>query len=182
MREIILTTVPHTGTHTMHYLFGELGGIPVWWCHFEKASLNLLNALIRHDEFDWNEFVHVQTFRSDESTRESFERRRAGKKIETDYFDKCNQIRDGLTIKMLKPIVINIEAPIAQKTEEAMKVFKRVGIEPSPEAIEFMKTWPKVNSYEDPFEGGRKDAVQKQLRPRYISELIETLEERKYGT
>jgi hypothetical protein len=46
MKKILLQTMPHTGTHTMHYLFNVLGGIDVIWHHWEHTgSTTVLRTL-----------------------------------------------------------------------------------------------------------------------------------------
>lgn len=78
--------MPHTGTHTMHYLFNVLGGIEVWWHHWEKSCLQDIDIAMH---INWKDFVFVRTHREALETARSYEKRAVSIEAGTKYYNEC---------------------------------------------------------------------------------------------
>lgn len=144
MKKILLQTLPHTGTHCLHHLFGVLGGIEVVWHHWEPKALPEIEVV---KTLDWKEFVFVRTYRNPRELLQSYKGRNpeGGEK----FFDDCLDVFAMNWLAFPVAISIEIDAPIATKTRFAHEIFRRCGIKPPQEAIDYMKTWERINSQYD---------------------------------
>ena len=143
MKKILLQTMPHTGTHCMHYLFAVLGGIEVIWHHWEKSCLEDIKIL---KGIDWDDFVFVRTYRNPVATLESYKGRAADEATGEAYYSECVNVCAQNMLQFPVPIAIEIDGDIATKTRNALEVFRRCGVVPPEEALEYMKTWEKIGS------------------------------------
>ena len=174
MKEIILFTIPHSGTHTIHYLFKELCGINVWWSHFEEPKF--LDELL---DSEHDGFVHVQTYRPEESLLRSYASRRgeayAGKQVA--HLTKCLEIREEyrkvLSRRFGSPHMLFIEESNAFKTKQAEGIFAALGAEPTEAAKDYMLSWPKINSHQTKGNDAKKDSVKQSIRKYHIRQLKE---------
>lgn len=143
MKQIIIQTIPHTGTHTLMYLLTVLGKLPTWWHHWNKNCIQAMEFLLEQD--DLSNMVFVRTFRDEQSTEDSY-RRRDGDRGSEQY-----KLHEKLWEKYfpLFPcgITIPIEANNAVKTRAIMSVFKAIETDVPPAVLEYMKTWPKLGVY-----------------------------------
>ena len=179
MKEILLFTVPHSGTHTMHYLFNALCGVRVWWLHYERQNINFFDQLL---DSDWEEgrFVHVQTCRSAYSLEESFRRRNNGSESNFPYLhdclDKKREYFGPLADKFGEPHMIHIEATPAMKSEQAESVFAELDVLPSHEATQFMHidNWPRINAGVNDNHELRK-AAKTSILSSHVTKLLEEL-------
>ena len=140
MKKILLQTMPHSGTHTMHYLFNVLGGIEVVWHHWEpNAELDIEYV----KNMDWEDFVFVRTYRSPASLFESYASRdpEGGSK----YFYKCVEMFAKHNLAFPVPIGIEIEGPNIHKTKWVLEVFRRCEVVPPEVVLDYMETWKKTN-------------------------------------
>lgn len=147
MKKILLQTMPHTGTHTMHYLFGVLGGIDVWWHHWEK---NCLEDIELAKGLDFGEFVFVRTYRNPVDTLDSYKTRATDPQAGALYFTECCEVFTEHNKDFPVAIAIKIDGTNAEKTRHALEVFRRCGVDDPPEAaLEYMKTWKRIASVHD---------------------------------
>lgn len=144
-KELILLTVPHTGTHTMHYLFSVLAGVKVWWSHFEEQDRETIEWLWN---IDWDNYVFVTTHRTTESATQSYMRRQP-ENPQLDYLRECLNMKAEMLRKL--PIVaeLPIEAHSSVKTAVAMDIFMALNQYPNDEALSYMNNWKAVNSWVD---------------------------------
>lgn len=138
--------MPHTGTHTMMYLFQILGGIEVVWHHWEPSAHKDIVLLAG---MDWEDFVFVRTYRDPIETLASYESRGETPEKGREYFHKCARVYAANFIRYPIPVAIQIDANNATKTRMAMEVFRRCGVEPSEEALDYMKSWKRIASQHD---------------------------------
>lgn len=141
MKRIILQTMPHTGTHTMLYLLRVLGGLPVWWHHWEPPAMQYIGRLLGQDLSD---FVFVQTYRDSDNTFESYERRDTERGHE--YFRANKGIYDRWA-HMFSATTIGIEASRALKTACVMHIYKQMETDVPMDVLRFMNTWEKTASF-----------------------------------
>ena len=161
MKAILLQTLPHTGTHTMHYLFCILGGIQVVWHHWEPGLHEDIEIAL--NELNWDDYVFVRTYRNPEATLESYQRRSPRKQSGTEYFDDCVATYDQYAHKFPVPVSIHIDGPKIDKTNKALEVFRRCGVEPTAGALEYMKSWKRIGSQYDTEQPSReiKESIHK---------------------
>lgn len=141
MKKILLQTMPHTGTHMMHYLFNVLGGIPVIWHHWEdngSDDIEIAKAL------DWKDFVFVRTHRPTRETIDSYlERDCIGGE---QYYEECWEVFTQYRRCFPRPVVLEL-GDNEQMTTAAMEIFRRCIVIPPRPAIKYMKTWDKIASH-----------------------------------
>ena len=146
MKKILLQTMPHTGTHTMHYLFNVLGGIEVVWHHWED---NCSDDIKIAKGLDWEDFVFVRTYRNPVYTLESYKRRAISEEAGEQYFYDCLKVFASHNHIFPISIGIKIDAPPIHKTKWALEVFRRCEVEPPEAALDYMKSWERINSQHD---------------------------------
>ena len=150
MKKILLQTMPHTGTHTMHYLFNVLGGIEVVWHHWEKNCIKDIEIVMG---MDWKDFVFVRTYRDPIETLRSYEKRAVSIEAGTAYYNECVNVfatyRHGRLVRRFpRPIILELGNK-KQMTSAAKEVFSKCGV-PVPEAAEdYMKSWERIASQHD---------------------------------
>lgn len=147
MKAILLQTMPHTGTHTMHYLFNVLGGIQVVWHHWEAGLYEDIEIAL--NELNWDDYVFVRTYRDPPATLESYKSRAISDEAGLEYYDSCVDTYAKYAHRFPMPIGIHIDGPRDQKTGAALEVFRRCGVEPSEAALEYMKSWKRIGSQHD---------------------------------
>lgn len=152
MKTIVLNTIPHAGTHTMLYLFNFIGGIPIWWEHFDPNAIEYLYRAQAYVACAGREkYIFLQTERSYASLKESHDHRMITKGVPTtDYLDDCFAVREALInsnypTDFILPLLATDEA----KTEIALEVFEACEVKPPEEAVEYMKTWKPLNRRRD---------------------------------
>ncbi len=146
-----LNTVPHSGTHTMLYLFSQLGGIEVLWDHFEarRKGPERGDWMVRIGKEKRDEIIFVQTYRSYPSLVKSFTQRTQTPEIAVGHLHDNLEMRDHMMDEDYPvDFIFPIEAANESKTIIALRIFEACGVTPPPEAIRFMKTWPKLNEHE----------------------------------
>ena len=143
--KILLQTMPHTGTHTMHYLFNVLGGIEVVWHHWEKSCLKDIEIAMN---MDWEDFLFVRTHRETLETVRSYESRAVSIEAGTEYYNECVGIFAQYRRRFPRPIIMEI-GNNRQMTSAAKEIFFRCGVVPSQEALDYMKTWKRIGSQHD---------------------------------
>jgi len=145
MKKILLQTIPHTGTHMMHHLFGVLGGIDVIWHHWQ-AKERELRAIEIAAGMDWEDFVFVRTHRPASEILESMLGRDCigGEQ----YFHDCMEVFADNRRRFPRPLIFEI-GDKQQMTRAGYELFHRCGKVPPRSAVNFMKTWKKVNSQHD---------------------------------
>lgn len=146
MKKILLQTMPHTGTHTMHYLFNVLGNIPVIWHHWETGCLKDIEIVAG---MDWKDLLFVRTYRNPEDTLESYKGRALTPEAGEEYFYECARICAHNQLRFPVPVAIQIDADNATKTRMAMEVFRRCGVEVPKAALDYMKSWKRIGSRHD---------------------------------
>jgi len=147
MKSLILNTIPKTGTHTMLYLFGYLGGINMYFEHFELQFSHRLYQMLEHAKEHRDELIFVQTARSSGPTVISNTADAHDPDANYEYLLECYTMREemrraGYPCDYFFPI----EADVDGKTEVANIIFDACGIDPPAEAREFMKTWPRLHA------------------------------------
>lgn len=142
-KELILLTVPHTGTHTMHYLFSVLAGVKVWWSHFEEKDRETIEWL---KNIDWSNYVFATTYRTTESTVQSYMRRHP-EAPQLDYLRDCLNMRCAFQRQFPMAGELPIEAHSSVKTAVAMDIFMALNQYPNDEALSYMNNWKAVNSW-----------------------------------
>jgi hypothetical protein len=145
MKKILLQTMPHTGTHTMHYLFNVLGGIDVIWHHWEH---NCLEDIVIAKNLDWSDLVLVRTHRDSLETLESCEGRATSREAGQEYYENCREIFYQNRRSFPRPIIIEIGNK-ERATAAALDVFRACEVEPSEEALDYMKSWKRIGSQHD---------------------------------
>ena len=146
MKKILLQTMPHSGTHTMIYLFHILGGIEVVWHHWEK---NCLEDIEIAKNMDWKDFVFVRTYRNPVDTLDSYKTRLPDPQTGALYFMDCCEVFTEHNLDFPVPIGIEIDGTNADKTRHALEVFRRCEVEPSEAALDYMKSWKRIASQHD---------------------------------
>ena len=145
MKTMWLNTVPHSGTHTLLYLFSQLGGIDVLWDHFEARRKGAERAtwMVKHGKEQRKDIVFVQAFRTYPSLLASYLKRQPvpNSVLQDNLRMQQMMIEDGYPVDFIFPI----EAANESKTRMALRIFKACGVTPPHEAMRFMKTWPKLN-------------------------------------
>ena len=139
-KEIILTTLPHTGTHALIYLFDVLGGVKVHWCHFAEGSEGALDWVQAQSN---HEYVFVRTYRSTASLKASHDIREARK-----YHDSCLEVYNKYDEQVPYDFRFPIEDDANIKTGYALEIFYACGVGVSYEALRYMKTWHKLAGYD----------------------------------
>lgn len=171
-KEIVLLTIPHTGTYTLFYLFHMLGGIPTWWGHFERHNSDAVRRVVDviNDE---SRFVHVQSWRDEADTRKSHaQRAEDGGRV---FLQGCYDTRLKYVGKLPPPIIVPIGYDALTMTTAAEAVFEACGVEPTPEAREFMRTWPAINDFAGENQVTKK-VVRERLPDRHIGQLAKEQE------
>lgn len=146
MKKILLQTMPHTGTHTVHYLFGVLGGIEVVWHHWEKNCIPDIEIAMG---LNWDDFVFVRTHRDALETLKSYQGRAVNDLAGAQYYVDCCEVFQKYSRHFpTAPIIMDLSNKV-QMTFAANKIFFRCGVIPPQEAIEYMKTWKRIGSQHD---------------------------------
>ena len=145
MKKILLQTMPHTGTHTMRYLFNVLGGIEVVWHHWEKNCLDDIKLL---QGMDWDDFVWVRTHRETLETVRSYEKRAVSIEAGTKYYNECVGVFAQYRRRFPRPIIFELGNK-RQMTTAAHEVFRRCEVEPPEAALDYMKSWERISSQHD---------------------------------
>lgn len=144
-KKILLQTMPHTGTHMAHYLFGVLGGIEIVWHHWEKACLK--DIYIARD-MDWSDFVFVRTYRETLETVRAYKEHAVTSEAGAKYYTDCADVFVQYRRDFPRPIILEL-GDNQQMTSAALEVFYRCGVVPPEEALNYMTTWEKINSTQD---------------------------------
>jgi len=140
--------MPQTGTHTMHYLFHVLGGIEVVWHHWESTKGTLADIELAK-VMNWKEFVFVRTYRNPVATLEAYKSRAVTPEDGEKYFVECQAAFAVHNRDFPVPIAIEIDADNAMKTRNALEIFRRCEVEPPQAALDYMKSWKRINSHHD---------------------------------
>jgi hypothetical protein len=146
MKKLLLFTIPHTGTNTMHYLFGVLGKVEVYWCHFHAPSANKLRDLFRLE--DPGDAVYMMTERDDENLRDSWKRRKR-KGFKEEGVQAAFTMRDKYKPLLVERgcFIMPIEGTTLERSLVALSVMDELGIEPKKPFLKFIETWPYFNAH-----------------------------------
>lgn len=148
MKRVILMTVPHSGTHTMMYLLHRLGGLPVWWIHFEERSVippGTFNAMLKQDKRDT---LFVQLYRDRDQLKQSYINRAPKDGKGEAHFNENWKVYEEWSNRFPADVEIDIGADDAVKTNKVKHIFKLMEANIPPDALTFMKTWKKMGSYD----------------------------------
>ncbi len=171
MKPILLQTMPHTGTHTVQYLFNLLGGIPTYYHHYSdwKSIDDFLMAIdgIR------NRFVVVHTFRIPEEVLESYKKREAsaGKvtSVAAALLAAQQNVAADWQAEFREAIMLPLVGQPDLQADVARLIFKDCGADVPDSAKLFLETWPPKAVFPNPtvpwrgFDSAEELASMKQL-------------------
>lgn len=148
MREVTAVTVPHTGTHTLIYLFGFYGHLPLSWGHFEEQNLKPIQKIMTRDDH-----LFITTDRTEEQVAESFRRRHEPDSAESPnrhYYERCLEIRrtywEIFPTKVVLPLFNGTEVACNNVVYE---VFERMESRVPFPIMCYMKEWFKINPHDE---------------------------------
>lgn len=175
-KEVILLSIPHSGTHTWFKLL-SLAGLPVWWGHFEETGKVYLDRLL---SLNLDDYVLVATSRDPETIVQSHLRRilegtnppgpRAAEEQVRRTVSQCQQLQhqfthnlDFITAKTDGSQALRIAAlnTILQRAKSDILVSEIV--------LDFITEWPKLNEWK----GDREPvhAIKQTMGERHINQL-----------
>lgn len=173
MKRLLLLTVPHSGTHTWFRLLSHIGGLPIWYSHFDRQSWALLERALSD-----RDTLFLVAKRQGDALVETYARR-ATKKSMTEksvfaYMEECIDIQNKFIDRCLqqnhKLVEVFTDGPPEERLGVTRYVTARFGRTPTEEMFKFLAEWPRLNAYH-PDRHTRPD-YQPAMHDRHITKMF----------